>query len=192
MNNDGILRRDFLRWMGLAGASATLPGMVILGVKRAQAASTPVSIPLFVAFEATGAYDVTLLCDPRGNGGQSNPPNNGYTPQQIRTYGAFQVAPQVTSVTDFFAAYYPKMLVINGIDTNTIDHATGMRSSMSGFGATGYPVTAALIGAVLGPALPAPFMSNGGANNTANIVGMTQLGGGIADVQRRVHFDHVE
>ena len=122
-----------------------------------------------------------LICDPRGNNGSSKPPNLGYAPADIKTFGALKVAPQFPAVVDFFSTYYRNTLVINGVDANTIDHATGMRSSMSGYGSTGYPVTGALVGAILGGNLPAPFMSNGGANYTANIVGMTQLGSGIAD-----------
>ena len=179
MDPKTLVRRDFLRWMSLAGASTALPGMVALP-RRARAAAA-VRAPLYVAFEAVGAWDVTLVCDPRGNGGQTNPPNLGYAPADIKTYGNLQVAPQVAAVADFFSAYYRSTLVINGIDTTTIDHGTGMRSSMSGFGSTGYPVTGALVGAVLGGTLPAPFMANGGAADTANVVGMTQLGGGIAD-----------
>ena len=180
MEPKALLRRDFLRWMSLAGASAALPGMVALP-RRARAAGAAVKAPLFVAFEAVGAYDITLICDPRGKTNVANPPNMGYTPDQIKTYGNLLVAPQVASVSDFFATYYKSTLVINGIDTTTIDHGTGMRSSMSGFGSTGYPVTGALVGAILGGTLPAPFMANGGASDTANVVGMTQLGGGIAD-----------
>lgn len=178
MRPNDMLRRDFIRWMALAGASTTLPGMALL--PRAARAASTTRPPLFVSVEAVGAYDITLFCDPRGNTG-SNPPNHGYAPQDIRTIGAFKVAPQFGCVVDFFSAYYAKMLVINGVDANTIDHATGERSSMSGYDGVGYPVTGALVGAIAGVDLPAPFMSNGGSNYTANIVGMTQLGGGIAD-----------
>ena len=179
MKTSSLVRRDFLRWMGLAGLGTALPGSVLLPRQARAAAAAPT--PLFVAFEAIGAWDITLLCDPRGNNGQSNTPNLGYAPADIKTYGNLQIAPQVAAVADFFSIYYKQALVINGIDTGTIDHGTGMRSSMSGYSATGYPVTAALIGAVLGGNLPAPFMANGGAVDTANLVGMTQLGGGIAD-----------
>lgn len=179
MPDPNLLRRDFMRWMAVAGASTTLPGMALL--PRMAGAATGTQVPLFVSVEAVGAYDITLICDPRGNDGSNKPPNLGYAPAAIKTFGALKVAPQFPAVVDFFSTYYQKTLVINGVDTSTIDHATGMRSSMSGYGATGYPVTGALVGAILGGGLPAPFMSNGGANYTADIVGMTQLGNGIAD-----------
>ena len=145
MRPNDMLRRDFIRWMALAGASTTLPGMALL--PRAARAASTTRPPLFVSVEAVGAYDITLFCDPRGNTG-SNPPNHGYAPQDIRTIGAFKVAPQFGCVVDFFSAYYAKMLVINGVDANTIYHATGERSSMSGYDGVGYPVTGALVGAI--------------------------------------------
>lgn len=172
-----LLRRDLLRWLGSAALAAPLVG---LGAGRRARAAGEATPPLFVTFEAGGAWDTSLVCDPRGNDGSAKPANVGYRPDQIKTFGGHRVAPQVPAVVDFFSTYHRNILAINGIDTSTIDHASGARSSMSGIGGVGYPVTSALVGAVLGDSLPAPFMSNGGANDTADVVGMTQLAAGIA------------
>ncbi len=170
-------RREVFRLVAAAGLGCLLPwGRA--GVARGQALAG--QAPLFVSFEAEGAYDVTLFCDPKGitQANAASPPNT-YQASTIKQIGAFRVAPQLPAVVDFFTAWAAKTLVINGIDGQTIDHATGTRSSMSGNPATNSPVTGALIAAALGDDMPSAFMSNGGYNYTDNIVGNTGLGGGI-------------
>ena len=174
--SQALTRREVFRLLTAVGLGCALPWRQA-GMARAQAAA---AAPLFVSFEAPGAYDVTLFCDPKGTtAANAQAPPNTYAAADIRRIGAFQVAPQVPAVVDFFTAYASKTRVINGIDAQTIDHATGMRSSMSGNPATNSPVTGALVAAVLGDGMPSAFMSNGGYNDTDNIVGNTGLGGGI-------------
>ena len=181
-----ILRRDFLRWLGIAGAAGASRMLITPAPASAAAAAWQ---PLYVAVYASGGWDVTMLCDPKG---APNPANQGYNTSNILTVGNFAVPPQAVNVQNFFTRYYQSMLVINGINTSTIDHDAGSRASQMGTIYTGLPTTAALMASVYGGGMSAPYMSNGGVNDTQDEVSMTQLGPGISqalqtDINPGVH-----
>ena len=58
MTQQKLIRRDFMRWMAVAGASTTLPGMALM--PRMAHAAGATQAPLFVSVEAVGAYDITF------------------------------------------------------------------------------------------------------------------------------------
>ena len=55
-------RREFNKLMGLAGLSATGPWSL-----PGHAITSGYDGPLFVTIAATGGWDVTSFCDPKGN-----------------------------------------------------------------------------------------------------------------------------
>ena len=77
----------------------------------------------------------------------------------------------------FFQKHYSRLLVINGIDTQTNNHDAGSRFIWSGKIETGYPSFGALVAAATAPEQPLSFISNGGYDFTASLFAPTRVAG---------------
>lgn len=178
-------RRDFLRWAALTGVAVMSP----LGRRSARAA-TSYDGPYFLLVHASGGWDPTYLCDPKGGA-----INRLYAEGQYGTAGNLKYAPVdyrdgqgnvVFSNQQFFTKYQDRLLVINGVDTATANHDTGTRVMWSGRVSEGYPTFAAVVAAARVPGSPLGFISSGGYETTAGLVPLTRLGN--VDAVRRVAY----
>ncbi|MDB4985326.1 MAG: hypothetical protein JWN04_504 [Myxococcaceae bacterium] len=166
-------RRTLLKGLGAAGL--LLGGVVPARRARADAYAGPVLLTI----QASGGWDPTMFCD-------GKTPNDALqlsyrAPQKI---GSVTCAPlQLSSgsvvlddVPSFFTDLRSRLLVINGIDTQTNSHIIGQKRVWSGTSADQGPALAALFAAAnLGQlALPASYISLGGPGYDAN-AGLVQV-----------------
>lgn len=163
-------RRRFIETLGAAGLMAAL-GPNGRPARAAQATPSH-NLPLFVHALAQGAWDVTLFLDPKTDG-QRLYPGNLFSESDLVQTGAFSLGPVSTGALQFFARYAPKILLINGIYAETIDHNTGQQLAMSGSSQQGFPCFSALTAAMAGPTLGLPFVSGGSYDETAKTVAKT-------------------
>ena len=68
-------RRDFLKASAMAGLAVASP-LPFMKMARAEELGT-YDGPLFITINATGGWDPTMVCDPKGNG-----INGSFTPDQ--------------------------------------------------------------------------------------------------------------
>lgn len=176
-------RRDFLRTLTVLGAGHTLPMTLV----PAAFGATPARF--LVSINADGGWDPTSLIDPKGNTARADGrgPINNYAASAIRTAGNLQYAaysdritpPLATSaghLDNFFQKHYSRLLVINGIDTQTNGHDSGRRFVWSGRLEEGFPTVAALAAAPYAE-WPMAFISNGGYDFTASLVASVRTAG---------------
>lgn len=167
-------RRDFLKLAGLAGLSVASP----FGLGRsARAQSITYDGPFFVCINAAGGWDPTSLCDPKGaqSEDEENPMNRAYLADAILEAGNIRYAP-VGNHQAFFDKYYDRLLVINGVDTQTNGHDSGSRFTWSGKLSEGHPSFGALVAAAKNRTAPMAFLSNGGYDITGGLVAPTRSG----------------
>ena len=177
-------RRQFLQLMAAAGMTAHVP----LWSARAHAAAIPERF--LVVVNASGGWDPTSICDPKGlNGayagqsGRYEGSTNSVALDPAKAFGdiRWSAVPEFTTDTgtllrtehqfdQFFTTYGNRLTVINGIDTGTNNHDTGNRVVWSGRDETGYPSLAAYFAAATSPTLPMAFISNGGYDYTDSLV----------------------
>ncbi len=161
-------RREFLRLAGLAGLAVSTPY-----VGSAQTQSTYTG-PFWIMIHASGGWDPTSLCDPKGKKTDSDTnPLNRYFSHEIGTVGPFRYAP-VENHKIFFEKYASQLLVINGVDVGTNSHTNGTRTTWSGRGPGMYPALAAMIAAAHGPERPMSFITNGGYDRSVGLVAPTR------------------
>ncbi|HMV68298.1 MAG TPA: DUF1501 domain-containing protein [Myxococcota bacterium] len=162
-------RRTFLSWAGAVGVLAGLP---LARRARADAFEGPYVLTL----HASGGWDPTLLCDPKGRASEDEEdPVNTYLTDDIEQVGPFLVAP-LDGHRAFFERFRSQLLVINGVDTQTNSHEVGERFTWSGRMDPDSPALSALA-AGLSPVRPSlGFLSNGGYDLTGGLVAPTRLG----------------
>jgi hypothetical protein len=183
-------RRHFLSLASFAGLSVA--SLDALG-RPARPGSftggrTPISEaykgPLYIMINASGGWDPTSLCDPKGSASAEDPDamnrsfltkDIGTTPSGIK-YAPLGSMEQPTYFKDFFEKHDKKLLVINGVDFATNGHDSGSRHVWSGRLAEGYPSFAALVAAVHGRDLPMSYLSFGGFDETMGEVARTRSG----------------
>ena len=147
-----------------------MPG---LGLKSAQAANfTPYEGPFFITIQTDGGWDVTSFCDPKDNTTINHWADTGSV--QTIANSPIEYAPFAKNA-ELFPAHHDKMLIVNGIDTQTNAHQAGVRHSWSGRFAEGYPAFTALAAAIYGEGLPLAFLSNGGYRETAGLLPYTLM-----------------
>lgn len=157
----------------MASFTASLPPLA--------SAATPFTGKFIVTIQAVGAWDVTCFCDPKVN--QTGEPditewsNTG----EVQTKGNIKYAPFANNKA-FFEKHSSKMLVINGVDSQTNAHGIGETVNWSGRTAAGYPTLTAMYSAVKAPNLPMSYVSFGGFSRTENIVRSTQLGWSVNQI----------
>ena len=162
-------RRTFIESLGAAGllAALTPAGRV------ARAGSTPAhAFPLYVNALARGAWDVSLFCDPKSDGGKLYPANT-FAMADCKQIGPFLLSPMSVGAQQFFTRYTQQILLINGVFAETIDHDTGQQIAMTGSSTQGYPTFGAMIASKLGKGFGLPFLSANAYDQTANLVAKT-------------------
>jgi hypothetical protein len=175
-------RRRFLQVCGLAGLAVMAP----LSLREGRAASTKYKGPFWIFVNAGGGWDPTMLCDPKG-GDPEDPKsvNHSYAPGQEGQAGSISFAPTTYSVDNilvsssetFFGKHHDKLMVLNGVDTQTNNHDTGSRTTWSGQLSEGFPSLGALAAAAATAAAPVPmaYLSNGGYDATGGTVPLTRV-----------------
>jgi hypothetical protein len=164
-------RRDFLKLAGWAGLSLGFPAIPL------RASAAPYAGPLWIMVHASGGWDPTSLCDPKGmlSDTEENPMNRSYRAADIGSAGNIRFAP-VGGNQAFFEKHYQRLLVLNGVDTETNSHDSGTRNTWSGKLAEGHPCLASLIAGSVGPEKPMSFLTSGGYDFTAGVVAPTRTG----------------
>ena len=144
----------------------------------------------WVLVDAGGGWDPTSLIDPKGDAPRSDGrgPVNNFSSSAIKqagnirygTYSELSDIPEADNpghLDNFFQKHYSRLLVVNGIDTETNNHDAGSRYIWSGKIETGYPSFGALVAASTAPEQPLSFISNGGYDFTASLVASARVSG---------------
>jgi hypothetical protein len=180
-----IYRRQFLKYLASSGLGLTMP----VSLTRAQTASPD---RFWVLVNAGGGWDPTYFIDPKGDvpRGDGRGPVNRYPASAIAEAGNIRYptaypgninAPDANSpghFANFFPRHAERLLVVNGIDTQTNNHDAGSRFIWSGKIEAGYPSFGALAAAASAPSEPLAYISNGGFDNTAGLVAPARIGSG--------------
>lgn len=163
-----IDRRQFIKYLGLAGLGAVAP---MPGSLRAL---EPYRGPFYISIAAIGGWDVTSFCDPKLNVSGMPTLNNWANNESVGTAGNIRFAPVANNAT-FFERFHRDMLVINGIDTQTNSHDDGVRHTWSGRLGIGYPSFGAIAAATIAPELPLSLVHSRGYSETAGITRYSRL-----------------
>jgi len=176
-------RRNFLKSATSAGMFGLLP-MTLVKPAMGQTASR-----FLVTVSATGGWDPTSLIDPKGDALRSDGlgPVNNFAAAEIKSAGNIIYAPYSNQIEapaiesaghmdNFFNKHYQRLLVVNGIDTQTNSHDTGKRFVWSGKLEEGYPSVGALAAAPYADQ-PMAFITNGGYDFTASLVAPVRTSG---------------
>ena len=180
-----MYRRQFLKYLGSSGLGLLLPQQSLLAQQ-----ATPDRF--WISVNAGGGWDPTYFVDPKGDRPRldGRGPVNNYSVGAIRSAGNIRfpgsypedIDPPDANSPGHFANFFPKhasrLLVINGIDTQTNNHDSGSRYVWSGKIESGYPSFAALAAATTAPTQPLAYISNGGYDNTASLVAPARIGEG--------------
>lgn len=171
-------RRQFLKLAGLAGIGIAMPSVTHRASAQAGVDDAPYAGPYYLVFNASGGWDTTYLMDPKGVNGI----NRLYTEGGIPTAGNLTFAPNAANITagmsneDFFAKYYPELLVINGIDISVNNHSPCSRYVATGkLDSLAFPTFAALVAACKGPMQPLSFLTFGNYSATGNLVSQARI-----------------
>lgn len=169
-------RRNILKLLAGCGIAGALPMSLSTPAWSAEAQR------FLITVNAAGGWDPTNLIDPKGNALRADGlgPVNHYAASKIKSIGKLQYAAYPDDVVPpaldspghldtFFAKHYQRLLVVNGIDTQTNGHETGTRFVWSGRLEEGYPTVAALAAAPFA-SQPMAFISNGGYDFTGALV----------------------
>ena len=159
-------RRNFLKLARSAGV-VIAPWALI---PEAQAQSYTGRI--LINIHADGGLDQSSWTDPRDN----QPTINNYaaagTPAGVA--GNIRFAPMGSNAA-FFGAHFGKMLVINGVHSETNGHDEGTRAHATGRLDMGYPNVAELFAATYGRGMPMAWLNSGGFRTSAGLVPPTPV-----------------
>lgn len=178
-------RRKFLKYLASSGLGLSMPlaGSIVSAAEPQR---------FWVLVNAGGGWDPTYFIDPKGNRARldGRGPVNNYSVNAITNAGNIvfpssyptDIDPPDANSPGHFANFFPRhaerLLVINGIDTQTNNHDAGSRFVWSGKIEEGYPSFGALAAAAAAPSEPLAFISNGGYDNTASLVAPARIGDG--------------
>lgn len=176
-------RRAFLKNISGIGMAGMLPMALI----KPAFGATPDRF--LITISATGGWDPTSLIDPKGDALRADGlgPINNYSASEIKSAGNIIYAPysniveaptaeSAGNMDTFFARHSDRLLVINGVDTQTNGHDSGRRFVWSGKLEEGYPSVAALAASPFAD-YPMAFISNGGYDFTASLVAPVRTAG---------------
>src|SRR5688500_16808029 len=171
------MRRDFLKYCGLAGLGLAIPNWPASARAESKDEQTYPG-PYYVVLNASGGWDTTYLMDPKG----VNEINRLYQEGDILTRGAPKLAPTAKHIQggmsneDFYAQFGDELLVLNGLDYSFNNHSPGARYMATGkLDSLAYPTFAALVAACQGPTCPLAFLTFGNYSATGNLVAMSRI-----------------
>jgi uncharacterized protein (DUF1501 family) len=184
-------RRDFMRM------TATASGMLLAGGVRMALAQQAFNGPYWLLVEASGGWDPTSFCDPKGFGLGVNGDINNYDQNDILQAGNIRYAPPPDSFAndntlfrnaDFFDAHFQRLLVVNGINYGTNSHSVGRTASWTGTRAFNYPSIAPLVASQNAPDLSLPFVASTSSESskTNGIVPRTLINSGDLNAIREI------
>lgn len=175
-------RRKFIKLCSFAGL-----GVVSLGVPGGIRSARADSPKLWVFVNASGGWDPTMLCDPKGDEKNSEGYSvNNFKLDKIASAGAITY-PDIGNNKAFFERFKDIATVINGIDCETNGHDSGQRNTFSGRLNMNTPALPALIAVALNPELPMSFVTNGGYDETDGVIASTRLSGGGGALNGIIH-----
>jgi hypothetical protein len=168
-------RRSFLH---LSQAAAFLT----LSPRLALSQGTRYGGPVFLSVSAGGGWDPTCLFDPKVGTPNGKVINKAFS--TIGQVGSISYAPvsfksqgvEFDTPQKFLQAHGQDFLFVNGIDTATNNHDTGVQAMGCGKGSEPLPTFGALVAAqaALNSNVPLAFISSGGFEYTGNVVSLTR------------------
>lgn len=183
-------RRDILKLTGVTGISVFLPWGLS---SQAHADEATWGGPYFLHMHAAGGWDPTLLCDGKLTEAGASPRYqnrlvtavgdvNGIPIPTQTAAGKYLLRVGNNAVEDpehFFRTIGSKMLVINGVDTRTNSHETGVQALGGGNGEIELPALAALFAGMVAKQrdVPMAFVASGVYNRTGDVVGASRFPG---------------
>jgi hypothetical protein len=183
-------RRDFLKLAGFSGLSLMLPWAAS---SQARADQATWGGPYFLHMHAGGGWDPTLLCDGKLTASGSTPayenklvtavtPVNGIPVPSAAGNAKFLLREQGGPLEDpvhFFQTAGRDVLVINGVDTQTNNHDTGVQGLGCGHNNVELPALAALLAGAVSRErqVPMAFLASGYYNRTGDVVGVSRFPG---------------
>lgn len=171
------MRRQFLKWCGLAGVGLAVPYR-FQETTYASDQGEGYAGPYYLILNASGGWDTTYLMDPKGIEGI----NRLYKPGDIQTQGKHTFAPTRSHIEegmcneDFYEKFGAELLTVNGLDYSVDNHAPASRYMATGkLDSLAYPTFAALVAACQGPTCPLAFLTFGNYSVTGNLVAMSRV-----------------
>ncbi|XZE17689.1 DUF1501 domain-containing protein [Pirellulaceae bacterium SH449] len=173
------MRRQFLKWCGIAGLGFAVPYRFHESVRAAPTDSNEgFAGPYYLVFNASGGWDTTYLMDPKGVNGI----NRLFAQGDILTHGAHTFAPTRSHAEEgmpnesFYEKFGSELLTINGLDYSVDNHAPASRYMATGkLDSLEYPTFAALVAACRGQDCPLAFLTFGNYSVTGNLVAMSRV-----------------
>ena len=169
----------------LSGASVC--GVSLLGTARGKGIWSPHKGPYLLTIQCDGGWDPLMFCDPTGSSDFNRITDQiayagsiPYSPIDPEADGLdFDDIDGVMSNQDFFETHSDRLLVLNGVRTDTISHYQGRLRSWTGGIVAGYPTPTlgALFAGTQAPDLPLAFLSMGGIEHTAGLVPLSRFSG---------------
>jgi hypothetical protein len=182
-------RRDFLKMSGVTGLSLLLPW----GSSRADADEATWGGPYLLHMHAAGGWDPTMLCDGKLTAGGTTPSYenrlitgvqdvNGIPVPAQTAAGKFLMRDNAQPIEDpvhFFQNIGSRFLVINGVDTQTNNHDTGVQGLACGHNDIELPAIAALLAGKVAKQreVPMAFLAGGQYNRTGDVVSISRFPG---------------
>ncbi len=183
-------RRDFVKLAGFAGLSLFFPS--VLG-KEAHADPAVWGGPYFLHMHAAGGWDPTMFCDAKLTAPGVTPTYenrlftevadiNGIVVPTATASGKFLLRNNGNPIEDpqnFFTTVGRDVLVLNGIDTQTNNHDTGVQGLACGHNDVELPALAALFAGKVARQINVPmaFLAGGQYNRTGDVVGLSRFPG---------------
>jgi len=156
--------------------------------RKAFAQSQPLyQGPFLLSLQADGGWDTTMFFDPKAPY-NDKPINKAYT--LPATQGVFQYAPvsftqtingvamELHSPKRFLDSFQNRLLLLNGVDTQTNAHPVGTQFVWSGYVASAYPSIGALLATKASQSLDLPcayLVTSGGYTTTLGLVPVSRV-----------------
>lgn len=159
-----INRRDFMKIAG-----CVVPYWGLIPVSNAQSIY---SGKILVDIHAGGGLDASSWFDPR----EADPTLNDYARNGVPAVvaGNLRVAPMANNGA-YAMANFRRMMVINGINSETNSHEDGTRTHASGMLAMAYASMPELYAYAKGSDLPLPWLNSGAYDMSAGLVPATAM-----------------
>lgn len=183
-------RRNFLKLTGFTGISLLLPWAAS---SQARADQATWGGPYFLHMHAGGGWDPTIFCDGKVTAPGVAPAYENRLVLSVGDVGGIPVpltAPDgkfllrtngaaIEDPAHFFQTTGRDVLVLNGVDTQTNNHDTGVQGLACGHNDMELPAIAALFAGMVARErdVPMAFLAGGQYNRTGDVVGVSRFPG---------------